>query len=91
MKFESEGFDEEEIKKMCCKNGSFTCGLLQELKLKGRCNSCKKDMKDELKNILLEDVTEAFVSTPNAQFQGRVEKKIKEIIIKRFSDFKEVK
>ena len=34
----------KEIEEMRCKNGSFTCGLLQKLGT-GMCKRCKKDIK----------------------------------------------
>ena len=81
MKFESEGFDEEEIKKVCCKHGSFTCGVLQTLKLEGRCNSCKKDMNDEddwnfIDNVTLESHQMNMVNKLEAKILEDIEKQI---------------
>ena len=35
----SDGLSDEEIEKLCCPNGSFTCGLLTELGMKTRSNT----------------------------------------------------
>jgi len=45
----SEGLSNEELEKLCCPHGSFTCGLLARLWKRGlvgkevRCNFCKED------------------------------------------------
>ena len=71
----SDGLSNKEIEKVCCKNGSFTCGLRQALGLDGRCNLCKKVYKMTLSDYV--DSTRKLCDSIRAD---KVKEAIKEFI-----------
>ena len=70
---ESDGLSDEEIEKMCCPNGSFTCGLLTKLDMPTRCNKCKGNLtKQEKSNLLDKLVAHAETIEKDEWVQGKL-------------------